>query len=481
MIIEDPINAGMFEVVGEPLVHSPATSYVFLMVGVVIEDPFDAHLFDVIDVPVYEDPLGTDLYVPPFTDYYEDPLETSLYTVGVIPAPVAEPVATWSLDLCHGWMRIGEVIDPDFTAVIRHLDIGHWTLTVPPEAVRFGSYPDPDDPDTALYWGVLDVDTVRLVYNNTIEFAGYVQGESEDDDAGFQRVIDASGEQWTWSGIDLWGGVLTSRVAYPVPSTELGWVASHDTNTGIASTVLTNYLNDNLATPALFTREYAGLVVADELEGMSDTWTARLQRLDELVKRICNDAGLVCRLSIDFDGNITATIGSPRDLSAQHVISDQGDLSMLKVHWRNPTATYVIAGGAGEGTGRVFRASNSGATGAARRELFVDQSSLESVNELAATATATRALNGASYSVHAELTDTAADELQYLRDYQIGDSLAVQVNASRFVVPVTSVAFEINATRQVVRPTLGTATPDALKRLLRRLDLATSRNANSIS
>ena len=374
---------------------------------------------------------------------------------------------TWSVDLCHNWRRIATVTGSayEFRAVHRWLEQGEWELTCPASAVEWGSIYD-ERRDELVDPTPEDVNTVRLVNDGSIAFAGYVAALSEGS-GGLEVVTTGDGQRYTWSGPDLWH-LLAGYIAFPDPSTYQPWAVSHDVRTGRASSVIAAYLDHNLGSSALPERQAPGFTVVDQGAGPSDEWSARLAPLSHVVARICEQAEIGCWLSIDFDGNVTATIGAPRNLSERIVVSDQGDLSTVRVRHVPATATWVLAGGQGEGASRVFReAATPEATGQARREMFVDYSSLSSASELQRAANVQLRLGAESWSIYGEVTDELAATLRYGRDFRVGDLIGVEVDGRRHTVPVTSVTFEISASRQVVRPSLGTAAPNELVGLTR--------------
>lgn len=372
--------------------------------------------------------------------------------------------SVWSVDLCRDWQRIGTVTAFEFHGVERFLEAGEWSLECAAEAVDWGSTYD-SDLGRYVQHGPEDVNTIRLVRDKVIVFAGYVAVVSEGV-GGLVISNDGSGLRFQWSGPDLWD-LLKRRVAYPNPAADPPWGASHDVETGAASTVVAAYLNANMGVGSLPDRTVDGFAVDDQQTGMVGEWSARLQPLSDLVARICTDAELGCWLTIDWDGRVTATVGAPRNLADRYIFSDQGDLTNVQVRHVPASVTWTLAGGQGEGTSRVFRVASSGEAGAARREVFSDQSSLSSFEELLASASANTRLGGRSWSVYGEVADETAAALRYGSDLRLGDLVTIEVLGRRYVVPVTSAAIEVTAERRVVRPTLGTASPDELKGLIR--------------
>lgn len=367
------------------------------------------------------------------------------------------------IQLCVAWNRVAEVESGTFMGVVRNLAVGEWRLE--------GAIADLDiqSPYTPT-----DVDTIRVLRNTTIVFAGFVWPVS--DGVGGLELVD---DRYIYSGPDLWAA-LTTRLAYPTPSTEAPWTDSHDTRTGLASTVAAGFIERNAGYLALPDRVIPGLTVIDGAVGLSSTWSARLQPLDQVVARVCKGGFILCRVAVSIDGAITVSLSGIRDRRSVCLLSDQGDLSKIQLIHKPAPATFIVAGGQGELTARIFAASGY-ATGAARRESFLDYSSLPSWMEVAEAATARLAASEASLTVRAELTDTASSRLVYLTDYEVGDLVATEIEDVRYPVTVSSVVIEISPSRKVIRPVLGDASPNQLTSLVRDVGRLSARLESQIA
>lgn len=372
-----------------------------------------------------------------------------------------------SIDLCAAWRRIGEAPTAVFDGIIRHLSLGEWEMSGAVEALEF-----------AAGYGIADVDTVRVVVDGVIVYAGLHAPVSEGSYGGTQIVLDAEGERFTMRGVDAWG-VLASRVAYPTPLSNPPWPDGHDTRVGVASTVAAGYIEANLGVAALAARQVA-LSIIDSGSGLSGTWSARLQRLDELVARVCADGGITCRPTVAFDGTLRVALVAPSDRSNRTVLSDQGDLVSIERLIEPGSASYVIAGGQGELTGRTF-ATAGGGLGLARRERYVDARNLASAVEVGQQAATVLAESAGGVTVSATLSDSAAQraDMRYLADYEVGDVLAVEIGGVRRPAPVTAVVVSISAERQIVRPVFGPVGTDPLRALLRSVAALQSLNRST--
>lgn len=382
---------------------------------------------------------------------------TFLSVVGDVTPPSSsdgrdEP--SYTIDLCVNWTRIGEAITCSFDGVIRHLAPGEWTLTGHVDGVELQAG-----------FTLADVDTIRVVDDavGRVVFGGYVATVASGV-GGLVIVSNGNGSTFTMKGPDLWLP-LQSRLAYPTPSTEAPWATGHDERTGVASTVATGYISDNVG-PSALTARRVPMTITDGLVGTSGTWSARLQPLSDLVARVCADGAITCRATVGFDGGITYTLTKPRDRTATGVLSDQGDLTNVQTSNLPATATYVIAGGQGDLEARTF-ATIGTAAGIARREVFSDQSSLTTPAEVAQAAATALAAGAATIGVRSDITPVAAQRMVFIDDYDIGDILAVEIDSIRYPVAVSSVAIHIGPTRSVALPSFAPAATSPVTGILR--------------
>ena len=390
-------------------------------------------------------------------------------------------MSIWSVDLCAGWARIGQLQNDAFAfnGVERFNELGEWTLEFPDAAPAWSWYDDDDGVSVA--YTPRDVDTIRLVEDGVVRYAGFV-AEPSQGNGGVERKYDVAGVRWSMGGPDIWD-LLRRRLAFPVPATATpsSWASSHDVNTGVASTVLANYFADNLGSTALAARQITGFSVVDGTVGASGTWSARLQTLYELARRILADAELTIRWTVSVTGGITASIQAPRNLSESVVLSDQDDLTQIHTRSFPVKSTWVLAGGDGEGTGRIFASADAGVSGLDRRERFVNASSLTENYEVQAIAAANQRVDAETWMATGEIADAVTERLGFGRTIFVGDKVTIQATGQRFTIPITSIAWSVTPERQVVRPTLGESTPDALKGLLKDVADLEARTENEIA
>jgi len=365
-------------------------------------------------------------------------------------------VSEFSIDLCVGWLRVGECPEGTFDGVVRNLATGEWVLTGMVAALQFEAG-----------FTLASVDTVRVVRDSTIVFAGYVKPVSNGV-GGLITTTTPEGRQFTLSGPDAWT-VLASRLAWPTPANLPPWPDGWDQRSGVASTVAAGYVASNAGSLARAERQIPGLTVVDGTTGMFGSWSARLQPLDDLVVRICRDGGIICRLVVDFSGALQMVFTTPRDRRTTTVLSDQGDLTNVRRQDIPASANFAVAGGQGLLAARTFAVSGA-VSGAARREVFTNQSSLSSAAEVQQAADTAVALGAASTTITAEVTDVAAGRVQYLVDYDIGDTIAAEIDLVRYPVVVEAVKVHVGVDRAVIRPVFGNASPDLVAGIIRDIN-----------
>jgi hypothetical protein len=360
----------------------------------------------------------------------------------------------YQLDLCTDFVKVGEAEAYQFDAIVRNLAVGEWVLSAPAEGLIA--------PDLNA------VDSV-LVYNEAgrIVFAGLVR-PYDGNEGGTLRTVDAESSTIEFSGIDLWG-LLAMRRVWPDPTGSPPWSVSHDVRTGVASTVAAEFIDANMGSTAIADRAIAGLEIVDPAAGLTSSWSGRLQPLSEMVANICRDAGLTCRAEMRTPGVIRFIIGSPYDQSDRYLFTDQGDLEGVARLMTPAQATYVLGAGQGELTARAFAVASGGQSGLDRVEVVYENTNITVTGELEAAVARELSLATAEASVEAVLSPSAAQSIDYLDDYNLGDHLGVEIEGVRYAPQVEAVRFSFSPDRQLITPLLGRTSADPLKRLLSRV------------
>lgn len=398
------------------------------------------------------------------------------WAVRVPPPPWVKP-KPWTIQLCHDGTNIATCVAHGFSGLAQRNEGGKWTLDTSPAGIPPAGYLDPEGLEPGYVdFDPRDVTDIRLVAEGRIVYAGAVHG----DNGGFYATTDHRGERWRLSGIELGWHRLDSRLTYPDPTVSNAWGVSHDERTGVASSILAAYIEANAGATAIAGRQITGLEVSDEIVGASDDFSTRFDTLAALATRIGNDYGFEVVPEYDFDGTITYRLSEPRDLSGVIVFSDRGDLLESSARFKLRDATYVLTGGSGEGTARQFRSATTGATGTGRYEVFSDQSSMMSVGEMLADATAKLAAAGEQFQMTTTLSDAlAVAAIQF--GLRLGDRVGIIARGRSYIAPIEAVQFEVTSQRQVMRPRFGAAEPDELRQMFRKIRGVEEQLRNSVA
>lgn len=362
------------------------------------------------------------------------------------------------VDLCTAFVKVAELEVGEFEATVNNLAAGSFVASSPVAAL--GDVVA-ESVDTVL---VIDEDAVPA----RVVFAGLVR-RPDGSDGGVTREVDPAGSLVTWRGIDLWGA-LACRLVWPDPASVPPWSVSHDTRTDVASTVVAGLIADNIGVSALSGRSITNLSVLDPVVGAVGTWSFRLLRLSDAVAQVCREAGIGCIADMPTHGVPRFSVRSYDDHSARVVLSDQGDLERLTKVTVPASASFVLAAGDGELTDRKFATASSGAEGIERVEWFYDNTNITTDSALLRAAGAQLALGVEDVKVDGQVAEGAAQSLVWGTDYELGDTLGVEVDGVRRTAQVEQVRIEVSPIRHVVRPVLGRSSSSEVQRVIRAVD-----------
>lgn len=377
---------------------------------------------------------------------------------------------THTIDLCDGFVKVGEATACDFRAVIRHLAVGEWELTAPLSGLQIEA-DSLDGIDSVLVWD--DEPEPRIVFSGLVRRLGGVDG-------GTVRTVDPGGTVLTFSGVDSFG-LLGQRSVWPTPSEAPPWTDSHDERTGPGSTVAAEFIAYNLGSSAMAARQVPNVTIIDPGIGDVSTWSGRLQPLHEFIGRICRESGISLRVTMPTPGAFQFEFASPADYSNRLLFTDQGDLEALSRLLTPATASHIVAAGQGELTARSFRVADSGAEGLERVEYVYENTNITTTSGLLRAAETELVLNGTDATVDGTIAAGATQRIRYLDDYRLGDYLGVEVDEVRYVSQVESVRFDFTKDRQLVSPVLGRSSTSAVDTLVRHVDDLSTRFDSQIA
>lgn len=296
------------------------------------------------------------------------------------------------------------------TLVPRHNAVGRWSLVAPLSTVDLGML----DGGWRIAWDGGPANG----------FGGYIDRAelSVDRDKGLPLVTLSGPDDMT---------ILTERIVYPNPATNAAaqGTPAYDIRTGVASTVILQYIQYNAGHLALTPRRAPSFTTAitDPAIGGTVSGRARFDPLLDIVAPLAEQAGLAVTIPSTTAGVRTLGIAAVRDLTAKARFSIAlRNLQSIRYELRAPAATFVVAGGAGEDTARMFRTANNATEASTWRwcETFHDARSASSTDggtELAAAAAKRLGETGAVELVDLVPLDTA--RLTYGVDYRLGDKV----------------------------------------------------------
>ena len=210
---------------------------------------------------------------------------------------------------------------------------------------------------------------------------------------------------------------LAGELAYPVPA-GAPYNVDYDVRTGIAETVMKEYVNLNVGPGSIADRRISGLTIeTDFARGESVTGRARFDNLLTLINSLATQGKVGFRvLGMEYQ------IYIPEDKSGWIVFSKElGTLGSYVYKEKRGKANYVIAGGSGTGSSRTFIgiANSESVLRWGRREKFLDKSNSSSVEELSASASEELDKDGDEISLTFQPLETEA--MKPIDDYDVGD------------------------------------------------------------
>jgi len=276
-----------------------------------------------------------------------------------------------------------------------------------------------------------------------------------------ERQWTAAGDQVLVSGPDdlCW---LEERLASPVPSAAAPPFSAqaYDIRSGVASTVLRQYVNVNAGPGAAAGRAVPGLTLGtDPLLGPTVSGRARFNSLLYLLQQLAI-AGGDLGFSVVQQGTslvFGVTQATDRTATAQFA-PDLGNLQAFSYKVEAPTANLLIAGDASTGLSRQFYQSGDAASAAlwgARIEAFLNQSNTTTAAEIQQAIAAQLVSQGQETTL--QITPIDTDALAYNRDYFLGDRVTVNLGETLVQDTVREVVIEVSVQDgELITPMIGT-------------------------
>jgi len=276
-------------------------------------------------------------------------------------------------------------------------------------------------------------------------------------------------DQVTVSGCtdDVW---LLSRLVSPSPgeSTPPYTTQASDVRTGLASTVIRQYVNVNLAAGAVPARRKMDLLLAaDPLIGASIRGEARWDsNLLEFIKPLAVSGGVGFRV-VQAGTNLEFQVYQSTDRSSTIKFSpDLGNLLAFDYSSQAPKANYVFVGASGTGTSRIikeFSDPTSITTWGRWEGPLVNAANTSDTTQIQQSGT--DALVDGQEQASLSITPWETATMRYGFDYFLGDKVTVQLEGpaatgyseSGYIVDILrEVSIVLNQQGQTVTPSVGT-------------------------
>ncbi|MCP3738822.1 siphovirus ReqiPepy6 Gp37-like family protein [Rossellomorea sp. BNER] len=249
----------------------------------------------------------------------------------------------------------------------------------------------------------------------------------------------------TFSGFD--DTHLLENIASPVPNGASFSTQEYDVRTGVAETIMKQYADVNIGQNAQSVRKIHNLINSvDKGLGKTVTGRARFHKLMELFQSLALSGGDLGFKIAQSGDNLEFQVYQPTDKTKIAVFSPLlGNLLDFEYNIEKPKANYIIVGGGGEGTERLFveGGDNESIAKYSRMELFVDQRNTTDIAELKQTLEEELANNIEQTSLSITPNDT--ENLAFGRDYNLGDKVSVIITQPNEVIDVETLYYFISA------------------------------------
>lgn len=343
-------------------------------------------------------------------------------------------------------VRVGQLTAKDlvgFTAVLRFNKVGSWKVVLPVGHVLAEELKQPG---------------AGLVISNS---SGVILSGPTTAVVTNQSTEDVTGT-YTITGVDD-SVLLSERLAYPTPSTAdvTLQTSAYDVRTGVAETVMKQYVDVNIGPGAPSVRKIAALTVqATAGLGSSVTAQARFQPLQELFEGLADVAGL--GFTIEQSGsNLQFQVYAPNDRSAYVRLDlDNGRLTKSEYSYSQPKATRAIVGGSGDLTSRTFleRTTSvslaSEVTWGRRIEVFNDQRSTSETAKLQQYGDELLATDGKTL-ISVSISPTDDQSMLFGTDWNLGDKVTCVVGTAELIAVVTEIGILVTEEGVRIGATVG--------------------------
>lgn len=341
----------------------------------------------------------------------------------------------------------GNIIDEfvSFEAILRYKSIGKWTLK------SSGRELCPLAPNSGIV----------VHRDGEVIFSGMVEQIEEDKDVTTGVV------NWTVTGEED-TTLLKRRVIVPDPAGLDFAQYEHDSCSGAADDCVLTYADYHAAQSARPERRITNLYTADK-NGLFPVghWKVRFSELYKKIAEIGDENGFI--VSVDWDNATDRNVvnaTAPADKSETVIFSPEfGNLHKWKRKQIAPKANAIWCGGQGVGTSRMFVYVEDAASIAkwGRIEAFKDRRDVSGEQDASdprtpeeiLTEEATRFLEESKESDGFEVEIVPIDNMQFRKNWNLGDIVSVVIEGVRYVAPIEEVKISYSNMVETITPSIG--------------------------
>lgn len=345
--------------------------------------------------------------------------------------------------------RVGQILPADlvgFKAVLRFNNVGSWEISLPHDHAVGSILREPGS-------GIIVTGANGVILSGPTTAA--TNSKTPDDPDGL----------WLIQGVDD-SIILGERLAYPQPGNADVETQNkaYDVRTGIASTVISEYVNVNIGAMAPVEREIPGLHIAtDPIIGSTVYGSARFDTLGELISGLASIDGLGFDIK-QVDDSLEFSVFQPVDRTG-YIRMDVKNNTLAKTEYAygSHSLSRAIVAGRGASLSRLFLEVTSTESLAAetlwgrRIETFIDERNTEDTNELNQAGIEALA-DGGSTLTSIDVVPSNDTTMTYGLDWSLGDLVAVDVGGQEVPALVTTISMSIAEDGVRVGATVGNPT-----------------------
>lgn len=366
--------------------------------------------------------------------------------------------------------RVGQIVVqnlPGLKIVQRFNNVGTWEITLPADD------PIADELRAAGAGLIVTGETGVIISGFTVSA---VKSTTPSDPVGI----------WTIQGVDD-SVILGERLAYPTPASAdvTAQTTETDARTGLASTVMMEYVDANIGASAPVARQVPYLTVAaDPGIGSTVHKSARFRVLGELLAEVG---------SIDPVGFQIAQAGDVLEFSCYAPVDRTGTIRLDVVNdtlskstygYGTPSVTRAIVGGTGQGTARTFVEVSDTESLAAetlwnrRIETFVDKSN-EADSAVLTQAGLEKIVDGGRTGTSVGVMPSSDLTMTYGRDWYLGDRVTVVIGNQEVSAVVTEIALTVASDGIRIGATVGDPAGVDFDALISKREQSTPKRLNA--